>query len=174
MGITLVIRGDEWLSSVPLHKELFDVFGWEMPKIAHVSPIMKIDEKTNTKRKLSKRKDPEANASYYIEKGYPIDGIMEYLLNIANSNFYDWRIQNPNEDFSKFTLKLEKIHKSGALFDLVKFENVCKDVLSRYTAEKIYELALEWSKESVQILQKTNRKQGLLFPFLILKELVED
>ena len=147
MDITLVIRGDEWLSSVPLHKELFDVFGWDMPKIAHISPLMKIDEETNTKRKLSKRKDPETNASYYIEKGYPVQGIMEYLLNIANSNFYDWRIQNPNEDISKFTIKLEKIHKSGALFDFVKFENVCKDVLSKYTAEKMYELALEWSKE---------------------------
>jgi glutamyl-tRNA synthetase len=147
MGTTLVTRGDEWLSSVPLHKELFDIFGWEMPQYAHISPLMKVDEETGNKRKLSKRKDPEANASFYIEKGYPIQGIMEYLLNIANSNFYDWRLQNPKKDINDFTFKLEKINKSGALFDFVKFENVCKDILSKYTAEGIYTLALEWSRE---------------------------
>ena len=147
MYTTIVTRGDEWFSSVPLHKELFETFGWDMPQYAHISPLMKIDENTGTKRKLSKRKDPEANATYYIEKGYPIQGIKEYLLNIANSNFYDWRIQNPDKDINEFEFKFEKVHKSGALFDFVKFENVCKDVLSRYTAEKMYELALEWSKE---------------------------
>jgi len=147
MGTTLVTRGDEWLSSVPLHKELFDIFGWEMPQYAHISPLMKVDEETGNKRKLSKRKDPEANASFYIEKGYPIQGIMEYLLNIANSNFYDWRLQNPEKDINDFTFKLEKINKSGALFDFVKFENVCKDILSKYSAEEIYTLALEWSRE---------------------------
>lgn len=147
MGTTLVTRGDEWLSSVPLHKELFDIFGWEMPQYAHISPLMKVDEETGNKRKLSKRKDPEANASFYIEKGYPIQGIMEYLLNIANSNFYDWRLQNPKKDINDFTFKLEKINKSGALFDFVKFENVCKDILSKYTAEGIYTLASEWSRE---------------------------
>jgi len=147
MDITTVIRGDEWISSVPLHKELFETFGWNMPKYAHVSPLMKVDENTGNKRKLSKRKDPEANASYYIEKGYPIKGIMEYLLNIANSNYYDWRIQNPNTPTDEFVLKLEKVNKSGALFDFVKFENVCKDILSKMTAKEIYDLALEWSKE---------------------------
>lgn len=147
MGTTIVTRGDEWISSVPLHKELFKVLGWDMPQYAHISPLMKIDEKTGTKRKLSKRKDPEANAPYYIKKGYPIQGIMEYLLNIANSNFYDWRIQNPDRDIKDFVLRLDKIHKSGALFDFVKFENVSKDVLAKYSAEDIYNLALEWSRE---------------------------
>jgi glutamyl-tRNA synthetase len=147
MGTTTVTRGDEWLSSIPLHKELFEILGWDMPKYAHISPLMKIDEETRTKRKLSKRKDPEANASFYIEKGYPIKGIMEYLLNIANSNFYDWRIQNPDKDINDFVLKLDKIHKSGALFDFVKFENVCKDVLAKYSAEEVYNEALEWSRE---------------------------
>jgi len=147
MGTTIITRGDEWLSSVPLHKELYKVLGWEMPKYAHISPLMKIDEETGNKRKLSKRKDPEANASYYIEKGYPIKGIMEYLLNIANSNFYDWRLQNPDKDTSNFDFKLEKIHKSGALFDFVKFENVCKDIVSKMSAKEVYNLALEWSRE---------------------------
>jgi glutamyl-tRNA synthetase len=147
MGTTIITRGDEWLSSVPLHKELYKVLGWEMPKYAHISPLMKIDEETGNKRKLSKRKDPEANASYYIEKGYPIPGIMEYLLNVANSNFYDWRLQNPDKDISDFNFKLEKIHKSGALFDFVKFENVCKDIVSKMRAKEVYNLALEWSRE---------------------------
>jgi len=147
MGITIVTRGDEWISSIPLHRELFKVFGWDMPRYAHISPLMKTDEETGNKRKLSKRKDPEAIASYYIKKGYPIQGIMEYLLNIANSNFYDWRIQNPNKDISEFILKLEKIHKSGALFDFVKFENICKDRISKLTAQEVYDLALDWSRE---------------------------
>lgn len=147
MQTTTVTRGDEWFSSVPLHKELFETFGWNIPQYAHISPLMKIDEETGTKRKLSKRKDPESNASYYIERGYPIQGIMEYLLNIANSNFYDWRIQNLDKDINDFVLKLDKIHKSGALFDFVKFENICKDVLAKYSAEDIYNEALEWSRE---------------------------
>jgi glutamyl-tRNA synthetase len=145
MRITHVIRGDEWFSSLPLHVELFEKLGFDLLPYAHLSPLMKSED--GNRRKLSKRKDPEFAVSYYIEKGYPKKGILEYLLNIANSNFYDWRIQNPEKDIAEFELKLEKYNSSGALFDVVKLNNICKDYIATLTAEEVYNKALKWAKE---------------------------
>jgi glutamyl-tRNA synthetase len=145
MRITHVIRGDEWFSSLPLHVELFEKLGFDLLPYAHLSPLMKSED--GNRRKLSKRKDPEFAVSYYIEKGYPKKGILEYLLNIANSNFYDWRIQNPEKDIEEFELKLEKYNSSGALFDVVKLNNICKDYIATLTAEEVYNKALKWAKE---------------------------
>jgi glutamyl-tRNA synthetase len=145
MRITHVVRGDEWFSSLPLHVELFEKLGFDLLPYAHLSPLMKSED--GNRRKLSKRKDPEFAVSYYIEKGYPKKGILEYLLNIANSNFYDWRIQNPEKDIAEFELKLEKYNSSGALFDVVKLNNICKDYIATLTAEEVYNKALKWAKE---------------------------
>jgi glutamyl-tRNA synthetase len=109
--------------------------------------MMKIDEETGGKRKLSKRKDPESDVQYYISNGYPIEAVKEYLLNIANSNFYDWRKQNPEKELKEFEVKLEKLNKSGALFDMIKLNDVCKDYISRLDAKTVYDNVLDWSKE---------------------------
>jgi glutamyl-tRNA synthetase len=145
MKITHVIRGDEWFSSLPLHVELFNKLGFDLLPYAHVSPLMKSEE--GKKRKLSKRKDPEAAVSYYIERGYPKKGIIEYLLNIANSNFYDWRIQNPDKSLEEFELKFDKFNSSGALFDIVKLDNICKNYIATLSAEQVYEKALQWARD---------------------------
>ena len=144
MRTTHVIRGDEWLSSIPLHLQLFQVLGFKTPKYAHISPIMKEDN--GGKRKLSKRKDPEASVSFYTEQGIPKEAVVEYLLNIANSNFESWRKANPNASLDDFELKIEKMSVSGALFDIVKILDIAKTVISKYSAEQIYNEALEWAK----------------------------
>lgn len=155
MGTTHVIRGDEWLSSIPLHLQLFQMLEFKAPKYAHIAPIMKEDD--GGKRKLSKRKDPEAAVSYYTEIGVPKEAVTEYLLNIANSNFELWRKQNPNASVNEFELQLNKMSVSGALFDIVKILDIAKTVISKYTAEAIYEEATNWAKiydkELFEILQ---------------------
>ena len=145
MRTTLVIRSDEWLSSVPLHLQLFYELGFRPPKYAHISPIMKNDN--GNKRKLSKRKDPEAAVSYYAEQGIPAEAVKEYLLNIANSNFENWRRQNQAEDMEHFELQLNKMSVSGALFDMVKLLDVSKSVISRFDAEKVYNESLKWAEK---------------------------
>lgn len=145
MRTTHVVRGDEWIASVPLHLELFRALGFKPVKYAHIAPIMK--EENGGKRKLSKRKDPEANVSYYIEKGYPEESVKEYMLTILNSNFEDWRRANKTEDISKFPFNLKKMSVSGALFDMVKLNDVSKNVISVMTAEKVYSLVADWAKE---------------------------
>ncbi len=145
MRTTHVIRGDEWLSSVPLHLQLFYELGFKTPKYAHIAPIMKNDE--GNKRKLSKRKDPEAAASYYEEEGIPKEAVIEYLLNIANSTFENWRKANQDKDVSEFDLQLNKMSVSGALFDMVKLLDVAKTVISKFTAEKVYESANIWANK---------------------------
>ena len=145
MGTTHVIRGDEWLSSVPLHLQLFHELGFKAPKYAHIAPIMKNDN--GNKRKLSKRKDPEAAVSYYDEQGIPKEAVKEYLLNIANSNFENWRKQNKEKSIEDFELQLNKMSVSGALFDMVKLHDVGKTVISMFTAEKVYDEALNWAKK---------------------------
>lgn len=152
MGTTHVIRGDEWLSSVPLHLQLFQMLEFKAPKYAHIAPIMKEDD--GGKRKLSKRKDPEAAVSYYTEIGVPKEAVTEYLLNIANSNFELWRKQNPNASIDEFELQLNKMSVSGALFDIVKILDIAKTVISKYTAESIYEEALNWAKTYDEELYK--------------------
>ena len=145
MGTTHVIRGDEWLSSVPLHLQLFHELGFKAPKYAHIAPIMKNDN--GNKRKLSKRKDPEAAVSYYAEEGIPAEAVKEYLLNIANSTFENWRRANPDKTVEEFELQLNKMSVSGALFDMVKLLDVAKIVISKMTAEEVYEKSLQWAKK---------------------------
>ena len=144
MRTTHVIRGDEWLSSVPLHLQLFHELGFKAPKYAHIAPIMKNDN--GNKRKLSKRKDPEAAVSYYDEMGIPKEAVNEYLLNIANSNFENWRRANKDKSIDEFELQLNKMSVSGALFDMVKLLDVGKTVISKFTAEEVYENAFKWAK----------------------------
>ena len=145
MRTTHVIRGDEWLSSVPLHLQLFHELGFKAPKYAHIAPIMKNDE--GNKRKLSKRKDPEAAVSYYAEEGIPELAVKEYLLNIANSTFENWRRANQDKSIDEFELQLNKMSVSGALFDMIKLLDVSKIVISKMTAEEVYEKAFEWAKK---------------------------
>lgn len=145
MGTNMVIRADEWLASVPLHLQLFYVMGFKAPKYAHISPMMKMDGEG--KRKLSKRKDPESAVGYYKEEGIPKDAVLEYLMNIANSNFEIWRKQNPEKSMYEFPFEMKKMSVSGALFDMVKMLDVSKNVISRYSAEKVYEESLNWAKE---------------------------
>ena len=145
MRTTHVIRSDEWLSSVPLHLQLFHELGFKAPKYAHIAPIMKNDN--GNKRKLSKRKDPEAAVDYYKEEGIPPLAVKEYLLNIANSNFENWRRANPDKGIDEFDFQLNKMSVSGALFDMVKLLDIGKTVISKMSAEEVYEKALEWAKE---------------------------
>ena len=145
MHTTTVARGEEWLSSLPIHVQLFDVLGFERPEYAHIPNVMKMDGES--KRKLSKRKDPESAVSYYKEEGYPKDSVVEYLLNIINSNYEEWRMENPKVDYHEFPVALDKMSKSGALFDLVKLNDVSKDVISKMPADKVYELYTAWAKE---------------------------
>lgn len=145
MRTTHVIRGDEWLSSVPLHLQLFQELGFKTPKYAHISPIMKNDD--GNKRKLSKRKDPEASVCYYEEEGIPESAVKEYLLNIANSTFENWRRANPDKSMDEFDFQLNKMSVSGALFDMVKLLDVSKIVISRFTAEEIYTKSLAWAQK---------------------------
>lgn len=152
MRTTHVVRSDEWLSSVPLHMQLFQEAGFRAPKYCHIAPIMKNDN--GNKRKLSKRKDPESAVSYYEEIGVPSDAVKEYLLNIANSNFEIWRKQNPDKDISEFDFKLEKMSVSGALFDIVKLLDVSKVVISRYSAEQVYSASYIWAEKHSEELKK--------------------
>ena len=145
MGTTTVIRGEEWLSSLPIHVQLFEVLGFERPEYAHIPNVMKLDGEA--KRKLSKRKDPESAVSYYREEGYPRASVVEYLLNIINSSFEEWRMENPKVDYHDFPVALDKMSKSGALFDLVKLNDVSKDVISKMPAEEVYNLYIQWAKE---------------------------
>ena len=145
MGTTHVTRGDEWLSSVPLHLQLFYELGFRTPKYAHTPTLLKNDN--GNKRKISKRKDPEAAASYYIEEGIPADAVKEYLLNIANSNFENWRRANPDKDIYDFDFHLNKMSVSGALFDMVKLLDVSKIVISKMSAEEVYEKTYAWAEK---------------------------
>ena len=145
MHTTHVIRGDEWLSSVPLHLQLFQVLGFKAPKYAHIAPIMKNED--GNKRKLSKRKDPEAAVSYYAEQGIPKEAVKEYLLNIANSTFENWRRANPDKKIEEFDLQLNKMSVSGALFDMVKLLDVSKIVISKMSADDVYSSSLDWAKK---------------------------
>ena len=159
MRVTHVIRGDEWVSSIPLHLELFKTLGFKPPKYAHTATIMKDDN--GSKRKISKRKDPEAAVSYYHEEGIPTQAVVEYLLNIANSNFEPWRKGNPEKSVEEFELQLNKMSVSGAVFDMVKLLDVSKNVISKMTAEEIYNYSLEWAKRYDKELEDllTNYKE---------------
>ncbi len=145
MGTTDVVRGDEWISSVPVHLQLFELLGFKPPKYSHISPIMK--EEDGGKRKLSKRKDPEAAVTFYHEEGYTENAVIEYLLTLANSNYEEWRRDNPTLPNTEFEFSLNKMSVSGALFDLQKFNDVAKNDITRYTADEIYDFVVTWAKE---------------------------
>lgn len=143
MGTTHVIRGDEWISSYPIHEQLFAAFGFPLPAYAHIAPIMKSEN--GSKRKLSKRKDPEAAVSYYSEQGYPKESLIEYMLTIANSDYEEWRRDNPEADNSEFEFRLSKMSVSGALFDIVKLNDISKRVIAEKTEEQLFEEIKAWA-----------------------------
>lgn len=145
MRTTHVIRDESWLATLPIHVQLFDTLGWERPVYCHTATLMKMDG--SSKRKLSKRKDPELALSYYREAGFPQEATWIYLLTVLNSNFEEWHIANPDADSREFTFSLEKMSTSGALFDLEKLDNICKEFLSRQSAEFVYDGLLEWAQK---------------------------
>ncbi|MCL2195417.1 MAG: glutamate--tRNA ligase [Oscillospiraceae bacterium] len=146
MRTTHVVRGDEWLATLPLHIQLFGLLKCKPPKYAHIAPLMKLDAETGGKRKLSKRKDPEAAVSFFTAQGYPSAALREYLLTLLNSNFEEWRRAKPAEPLSAFPFSLKKMSSSGALFDLQKLDDVSKTVISRMTAEEVFAQALAWAQ----------------------------
>ena len=143
MRVNQVIRADEWIASVPIHLQMFWLCGLKAPKYAHVSPIMK--EEDGSKRKLSKRKDPEAAVDFFVQEGYPAEAVVEYLLTIANSNFEDWRKQNKTAHYNEFPFKLNKMSASGALFDMMKLNSVSAEVISRMDNVQVYDQVLAWA-----------------------------
>lgn len=147
MRTTHVIRAEEWLSSVPKHIAIFKACGFKVPKYAHLSQVMKLDEDDGNKRKISKRKDPEAAVSYFFEAGFPRESILEYLFTLINSNFEDWRRANPKESVFAFPFNLKKMSPSGCLFDLVKLNDVSKNVISVMDADTVYKYIAEWAEK---------------------------
>lgn len=157
MRTTHVTRGEEWLPSTPLHIELFKKFGFKIPKYCHLGLVMKVDEE-GVRRKLSKRKDPEAAVSYYHEKGIPVEAVKLYLMTIANSNFEGWMDSNPGKSIDEFKFDFKKMSKSGSLFDIEKLLNISRNYISRLTAKEVYDATLKWAsefdKEFYEILTK--------------------
>ncbi len=146
MRTTHVLRGEEWISSYPIHTQLFNILRFKEPKYGHLGLIMKIDE-TGVRRKLSKRKDPEAAVSYYHEKGIPIEAVKLYLLTIANSNFEDWLDANPNASIYDFKFDFKKMSDSGSLFDVEKLLNISKNYISKLTAQEVYNNLEKFTEE---------------------------
>ncbi|MBQ8896268.1 MAG: glutamate--tRNA ligase [Clostridia bacterium] len=146
MGTTHVIRDESWLSTLPFHIQLFKALGFKMPKYCHTAQVLKLDN--GNKRKISKRKDPEAALTYYHSQGYPVAAVREYLMTLLNSNFEEWRLANPEAPIEEFKFTTKKMSVSGSLFDLDKLNDVSKNVISRLTAEEVYEYTLAWAKEN--------------------------
>ena len=161
MGVTHVIRADEWLSSLPVHVQLFDTFGYNRPVYAHLSPLTKKDG--NGIRKLSKRKDPEAAVSYYHKEGIPNEAIMIYLLTVANSNFEEWLGNNEGKSYLDFNISFDKVSVSGSLFDLEKLINISKTFLSKMKASELYNrtttYSQEFDKEFYELLTKHKKQK---------------
>ncbi|MGN0998436.1 MAG: glutamate--tRNA ligase [Faecousia sp.] len=145
MHTTHVVRGDEWMATLPFHIQLFKALGFKLPKYVHIGPLMKMDG--TSKRKLSKRKDPELALTYYKAEGFPIAAVREYIMTILNSNFEDWRRANPDANIDDFKFSPKKLNPAGSLFDYAKLVDVSKNVISRMTAEEVYGLLTEWAKE---------------------------
>ncbi|WAW14031.1 glutamate--tRNA ligase [Peptostreptococcus equinus] len=143
MRITDVVRGEEWLSTLPIHLELFFLMGWRRPNYNHTAHLMKTED--GRKRKLSKRKDPELSLEYYMRDGYFQQAVTEYLLTLMNSNYEEWRMKNPDTDYNEFNFKTKNMSSSGALFDLNKLNDISKDVLVKMSEEEILRFMLEWS-----------------------------
>lgn len=145
MRTTLVIRGEEWLSSLPIHLELFKVLGFPLPAYGHTCSLMKVDG--GVKRKLSKRKDPELSLDYYRKAGYYPSAVIKYLMTILNSNFEEWQRKNPEADYKTFKFSIEKMGRSGALFDIDKLNDISKEELAKLSAEETYDFLLGWVNE---------------------------
>ena len=145
MRTTHVVRGDEWLPTLPFHIQLFKALGFKLPKYVHIGPLMKMDG--NSKRKLSKRKDPELALTFYKAEGFPVEAVYEYILTILNSNYEDWRRANPDAPADTFKFSPKKLNPAGSLFDYAKLTDVSKNVISRMDAPKVYDLLTEWAKE---------------------------
>ena len=145
MHTTHVVRGDEWMATLPFHIQLFKALGFKLPKYVHIGPLMKMDG--TSKRKLSKRKDPELALTYYKAEGFPIAAVREYIMTILNSNFEDWRRANPDADIDTFKFSPKKLNPAGSLFDYAKLTDVSKNVISKMSAETVYTLLTEWAQE---------------------------
>lgn len=145
MKTTHVIRGEEWLSSVPVHMQLFEVLNFSKLNYAHISNIMKMDG--SSKRKLSKRKDPELSVSFYDKEGYPYTSVIEYLLNLINSNFEEWRYTNTKNSYTDFIIDMSKMGAAGPLFDINKLNDMSKNVIAAMTAKYISNQYLTWAKK---------------------------
>ena len=145
MRTTHVVRGDEWLPTLPFHIQLFKALGFKLPKYVHIGPLMKMDG--TSKRKLSKRKDPELALTFYKAEGFPVKAVYEYIMTILNSNFEDWRRANPDAPAEDFKFSPKKLNPAGSLFDYAKLTDVSKNVISRMDAETVYSLLLEWAQE---------------------------
>jgi len=145
MRTTHVVRGDEWMATLPFHIQLFKALDFKLPKYVHIGPLMKMDG--DSKRKFSKRKDPESALTYYKAEGYPVASVREYLLTLLNSNFEDWRRANPDADLNEFKFTPKKLNPAGSLFDIAKLVDISKNVISRMDAETVYVLLTEWAKE---------------------------
>ena len=145
MRTTHVVRGDEWLPTLPFHIQLFKALGFKLPKYVHIGPLMKMDG--TSKRKLSKRKDPELALTFYKAEGFPVKAVYEYIMTILNSNFEDWRRANPDAPTDDFKFSPKKLNPAGSLFDYAKLVDVSKNVISKMTAEEVYTLLTEWAKE---------------------------
>ena len=146
MRITDVVRGEEWLSTLPIHLELFYVMGWKRPNYNHTAHLMKIEE-GGKKRKLSKRKDPELSLEYYMRDGYFPESVTEYLMTLMNSNYEEWRMKNPDAPYTEFNFKTKNMSSSGALFDLNKLNDISKDVLVKMSVEDIMDFMLNWASK---------------------------
>jgi len=145
MRTTHVVRGDEWMATLPFHIQLFKALGFKLPKYVHIGPLMKMDG--TSKRKFSKRKDPESALTYYKAEGYPVPSVREYLLTLLNSNFEDWRRANADSDIDTFKFSPKKLNPAGSLFDIAKLVDVSKNVISRMDAETVYTLLTQWAEE---------------------------
>ncbi len=145
MRTTHVVRGDEWLPSLPFHIQLFKTLGFKLPKYVHIGPLMKMDG--TSKRKLSKRKDPELALTFYKAEGFPVEAVYEYLMTLLNSNFEDWRRANPDAPADSFQFSPKKLNPAGSLFDYAKLLDVSKNVISRMDAQKVYGLLSAWAQE---------------------------
>ncbi len=148
MRTTDVVRGEEWLSTLPWHVELWRACGFKMPRFCHTAQVMKLDEETGTKRKMSKRKDPECTLGFYFEKGYPAKSVIEYLMTLLNSNYEQWRSANKEASYKDFAFKSSNMGNSGAMFDLAKFNDVSKNIIAMMPADEVYEGVTEWAKEN--------------------------
>ena len=156
MRTTHVIRADEWVPSLPLHIQLTEILGFTPPKYIHISPLMKTEG--GGKRKLSKRKDPEANVEFFFREGYPIEALIDYMFGIMDSRYEAWRLENPTADYKTYPLTIEKLPLSGALFDIVKLDSIANAFLTRISTKELQKRGLEWAREYDSELAKLMEK----------------